>query len=232
MLVRLNKHLSELGFCSRREADRLMEEKRITVNGVLAEIGTKVTAEDLIEVDGKPLKKDNPMVYLAFHKPKGIVSTTDPEIKNNIVDYIQYPTRIFHVGRLDKDSEGLILMTNDGDIVNQILRAENHHEKEYVVTVDQPITQDFIQRMGQGVPILNTVTKPCTLTKTSSATFRIVLTEGLNRQIRRMCSYFGYRVIALKRIRIMHLHLDVPVGHYRPLTEEEITTLFALLNQT
>ena len=232
MQVRLNKYLSELGFCSRREADRLIEGKRITVNGTLAQIGTKVTHDDRIEVDGKPIQKENPFVYLAFHKPKGIVSTTDPEIEHNIVDYIQYPTRIFHVGRLDKDSEGLILMTNDGDIVNQILRAENHHEKEYVVTVDKILTQDFIHGMAQGVPILNTLTKPCILTQTSTKTFHIILTEGLNRQIRRMCSHFGYRVIALKRIRIMHLHLDVPVGQYRPLTENEITTLFTLLNRT
>jgi 23S rRNA pseudouridine2604 synthase len=183
-------------------------------------------------VDGKPIQKENPFVYLAFHKPKGIVSTTDPEIKNNIVDYIKYPTRIFHVGRLDKDSEGLILMTNNGDIVNQILRAENHHEKEYVVTVDKPITQDFIKRMSKGVPILNVITKPCKLTQTSTKTFHIILTEGLNRQIRRMCSYFGYSVISLKRIRIMHLHLDVPVGQYRVLTEDEINTLFTLLKRT
>lgn len=229
MLTRLNKYLSELGVCSRREADRLIEQERITVNGELAIMGTKVQPDDHIEVDGNPIKKDNPFVYLAFNKPVGITSTTDPKIKDNIVDYINYGTRIFHIGRLDKDSEGLILMTNDGDIVNKILRAENNHEKEYVVTVDKPITQDFIKKMAQGVPVLDTITKPCQVTQINMKTFHIVLTEGLNRQIRRMCTYFGYRVLTLKRIRIMHIPLDVPVGKYRPLTKEEENTLFKLI---
>lgn len=229
MLTRLNKYLSELGYCSRREADRLIEEQRIKVNGELALIGTKVEPSDHILVDGKPISKENPFVYLAFNKPVGIVSTTDPNIKDNIVDFIGYETRIFHIGRLDKDSEGLILMTNDGDIVNKILRAENNHEKEYVVTVDKPITQDFIKNMAQGVPILETVTKPCEVTQINLKTFHIVLTEGLNRQIRRMCSYFGYRVLTLKRIRIMHIPLDMPVGKYRSLTKEEHTKLFDMI---
>jgi len=227
--TRINKYLSESGYCSRREADRLIEQKRIKINGQLAVVGSKVTEKDIISVDDKPIKKQEEFVYLAFNKPVGITSTTDQSIKGNIVDYIGYHKRIFHVGRLDKDSEGLILMTNDGDIVNQILRTENNHDKEYVVVVNKKITPDFITNMSKGVPILDTVTKPCVIKQTGEKTFKIILTEGLNRQIRRMCDYFGYQVISLKRIRIMHIHLDVPVGTYRELTKKEIDQLFKLI---
>jgi 23S rRNA pseudouridine2604 synthase len=227
--TRINKYLSESGYCSRREADRLIEQKRIKINGQLAVVGSKVTEKDIISVDDKPIKKQEEFVYLAFNKPVGITSTTDQSIKGNIVDYIGYHKRIFHVGRLDKDSEGLILMTNDGDIVNQILRTENNHDKEYVVVVNKKITPDFITNMSKGVPILDTVTKPCVIKQTGETTFKIILTEGLNRQIRRMCDYFGYQVISLKRIRIMHIHLDVPVGKYRELTKKEIDQLFKLI---
>lgn len=229
METRINKYLSESGYCSRREADRLIEQKRIKINGQLAVVGSKVTEKDIISVDDKPIKKQEEFVYLAFNKPVGITSTTDQSIKGNIVDYIGYHKRIFHVGRLDKDSEGLILMTNDGDIVNQILRTENNHDKEYVVVVNKKITPDFITNMSKGVPILDTVTKPCVIKQTGETTFKIILTEGLNRQIRRMCDYFGYQVISLKRIRIMHIHLDVPVGKYRELTKKEIDQLFKLI---
>jgi 23S rRNA pseudouridine2604 synthase len=227
--TRINKYLSESGYCSRREADRLIEQKRIKINGQLAVVGSKVTEKDIISVDDKPIKKQEEFVYLAFNKPVGITSTTDQSIKGNIVDYIGYHKRIFHVGRLDKDSEGLILMTNDGDIVNQILRTENNHDKEYVVVVNKKITPDFITNMSKGVPILDTVTKPCVIKQTGEKTFKIILTEGLNRQIRRMCDYFNYQVISLKRIRIMHIHLDVPVGKYRELTKKEIDQLFKLI---
>lgn len=229
METRINKYLSESGFCSRREADRLIEQKRVKINGELALIGSKVTGESKITVDDKPIKRQNDFVYLAFNKPIGITSTTDQSIKGNIVDYINYHKRIFHIGRLDKDSEGLILMTNDGDIVNQILRAENNHEKEYVVVVNKKITEDFLTNMSKGVPILDTVTKPCIIKQTGDKTFKIILTEGLNRQIRRMCEFFGYQVVSLKRIRIMHIHLDVPTGKYRELTKKELDQLFKLI---
>ena len=229
--TRINKYLSESGYCSRREADRLIEQKRIKINGELAIVGSKVTDQDKITVDDKPIKKQNDLVYLAFNKPIGITSTTDQTIKDNIVDYINYHKRIFHIGRLDKDSEGLILMTNDGDIVNQILRAENNHEKEYIVVVNKKITQDFLTSMSKGVPILDTMTKPCVIKQTGEKTFKITLTEGLNRQIRRMCDYFGYQVVSLKRIRIMHIHLDVPVGKYRELTQKELDQLFRMISK-
>ena len=231
METRINKYLSESGYCSRREADRLIEQKRIKINGELALIGSKVTDQDKITVDDKPIKKQNEFVYLAFNKPIGVTSTTDQAIKGNIVDYINYHKRIFHIGRLDKDSEGLILMTNDGDIVNEILRTENNHEKEYVVVVNKKITQDFITNMAKGVPILDTITKPCIIRQTGEKTFRIILTEGLNRQIRRMCDYFGYQVVSLKRIRIMHIHLDVPTGKYRELTKKELEQLFKMIRK-
>ena len=231
METRINKYLSESGYCSRREADRLIEQKRIKINGELAVVGSKVTDQDKITVDDKPIKKQNEFIYLAFNKPVGITSTTDQTIKDNIVDYINYHKRIFHIGRLDKDSEGLILMTNDGDIVNQILRAENNHEKEYIVVVNKKITQDFLTNMSKGVPILDTVTKPCYIKQTGEKTFKIILTEGLNRQIRRMCDYFGYQVVSLKRIRIMHIHLDVPTGKYRELTKNELDHLFKLIRK-
>ncbi|QLY40753.1 23S rRNA pseudouridine(2604) synthase RluF [Hujiaoplasma nucleasis] len=223
---RINKYLSESGYCSRREADRLIEQKKVKINGELAEIGSKVKSSDTVTVHGKTIVNNQDFIYLAFNKPVGITSTTDQSIKGNIVDYINHDQRIFHVGRLDKDSEGLILMTNDGDIVNEILRSENNHEKEYLVTVDKDITQDFLEKMSKGVPILNTVTKTCKVRKINSRTFSIILTEGLNRQIRRMCDYFNYSVQSLKRVRIMHIHLDVPIGTYRELSKKELKILF------
>ncbi|MBB1150897.1 MULTISPECIES: 23S rRNA pseudouridine(2604) synthase RluF [unclassified Myroides] len=228
--TRLNKYLSEVGFCSRREADRLIEEGRITVNGKLPELGLKVTDADEIRVNGKLIRQtDEDFVYLAFNKPVGIECTTNKKVRDNIVDYINYPKRIFPVGRLDKDSEGLIIMTNDGDIVNKILRQKNNHEKEYIVTVNKPITDRFIQRMGMGVPILDTITKECRVERISRFVFRIFLTQGLNRQIRRMCEYFGYDVVALKRIRIINISLDVPVGQYREITAAELAELNQLI---
>lgn len=229
-LKRLNKFIGETGYCSRREADKLIEEGRVTINGVVAEMGTKVSANDEIRINGKLIvEKNEKMVYLAFNKPVGIECTTNLEVKNNIVDYINYPKRIFPIGRLDKASEGLIFMTNDGDIVNKILRARNNHEKEYTVTVNKPITERFIQRMGNGVPILDTVTKKCKVEQISKFTFKIILTQGLNRQIRRMSEYLGYEVTALKRIRIINISLDVPVGRYRELTDDEIKELNQLI---
>ncbi|MBU1140946.1 MAG: pseudouridine synthase [Firmicutes bacterium] len=229
MEIRINKYLSEAGYCSRREADRLIERGIVAINGEIAVIGTKVTEDDIVTVSGKRIKNDVQMVYLAFNKPIGIISTTDQTIKDNIVDYIHYSSRIFHIGRLDRDSEGLILMTNDGDIVNDILRAENNHEKEYMVRVDRRLSSDFYDKMSQGVPILDTITKPCIVEKISDKSFKIILTEGLNRQIRRMCEYFGYQVTHLKRIRIMHIKLDIPVGKYRSLTDQEKNKLFEML---
>ena len=228
--TRLNKYLSEVGFCSRREADRLIEEGRITVNGEQPEMGVKVSDQDEIRVNGHLIKNNNEKpIYLAFNKPVGIECTTNQSVRDNIVDYINYPKRIFPVGRLDKDSEGLIIMTNDGDIVNKILRQKNDHEKEYIVTVNKPVTDRFIQRMGQGVPILDTVTKQCRVEKISKNVFRIFLTQGLNRQIRRMCEFFDYDVVALKRIRIINISLDVPVGQYRNITEAELKELNRLI---
>ena len=229
-LKRLNKFIGETGFCSRREADKYIEEGRVTINGVVPELGTKVGPDDEVRIDGKLIreKREKP-VYLAFNKPVGIECTTNLEVRNNIVDYINYPTRIFPIGRLDKASEGLIFMTNDGDIVNKILRARNNHEKEYTVTVNKLITNRFIERMSNGVPILDTVTRKCKVEKISSTTFKIILTQGLNRQIRRMCEYLGYEVTALKRIRIINISLDVPVGRYRDLTDAEIKELNALI---
>jgi 23S rRNA pseudouridine2604 synthase len=229
-LKRLNKFIGETGYCSRREADKLIEEGRVTINGVVPEMGTKVSPHDEVRIDGKLIveKHDKP-VYLAFNKPVGIECTTNLEVRNNIVDYINYPKRIFPIGRLDKASEGLIFMTNDGDIVNKILRARNNHEKEYTVTVNKPITERFIQRMGNGIPILDTVTKKCKVEQISQFTFKIILTQGLNRQIRRMTEYLGYDVTALKRIRIINISLDVPVGRYRDLTDDEIKELNHLI---
>ncbi len=227
---RINKFLSESGYCSRREADRLIAEGRVTINGAVPEMGTKVFDTDEIRVNGKLIreKQDKP-VYLAFNKPVGIECTTNQSVRNNIVDYINYPERIFPIGRLDKASEGLIFMTNDGDIVNKILRARNNHEKEYIVTVDKPITDRFIRKMGSGVPILDTVTRKCKVEQISKYIFKIVLTQGLNRQIRRMCEYLGYEVTALKRIRIINISLDILVGRYRNLTDAEINELNQLI---
>ena len=223
-LVRINKYLSEIGFCSRRAADKLIEQNRVRINGQIPEKGTKISASDEVHVDNKLVsRKDEKHVYLAFNKPVGIVCTTDTRVeKNNIIDYINYPKRIFPIGRLDKPSEGLIFLTSDGDIVNKILRARNYHEKEYVVTVDRPVTADFIAKMASGVPILETITKKCKVKQTNKFEFRIVLTQGLNRQIRRMCEYFNYKVTKLKRVRIMNVHLDIPVGQWRPLTKKEL----------
>ena len=225
--VRINKYLSEVGYCSRRGADKLIEQGRVTINGTIPEKGEKIVDGDVVCVDGKPVgQRKNEMVYLAFNKPVGIVCTTDTRVeKDNIIDYINYPKRIFPIGRLDKPSEGLILLTNDGDIVNRILRSSNNHEKEYVVTVDKKITDEFIHKMANGLPVLDTITKKCLVERVNPFVFRIVLTQGLNRQIRRMCEYLDYEVKKLKRVRIMNIKLDVPVGEYRELTKSEFAEL-------
>ncbi|MDX2361733.1 MAG: 23S rRNA pseudouridine(2604) synthase RluF [Crocinitomicaceae bacterium] len=226
-LVRINKYLSEVGYCSRRAADKLIEQGRVTINGSVPEMGTKISATDEVCVDGKKISSKNESpVYIAFNKPVGIVCTTDTRVeKDNIIEYINYPSRIFPIGRLDKPSEGLIFLTNDGDIVNKILRARNNHEKEYIVSVSRPITPDFIKKMSNGVPVLDTVTRKCVVEQINRNEFRIILTQGLNRQIRRMCEYLDYRVTKLKRIRIMNVHLDVPVGKWRDLTETELNEI-------
>ncbi|GAA3567385.1 23S rRNA pseudouridine(2604) synthase RluF [Snuella lapsa] len=231
-LKRINKYLSEVGYCSRREADKLIEAGRVTVNGELPEKGTKIAANDVVSVDGKLINvTKKSFVYLALNKPVGIVCTTDTRVeKDNIIDFINYPKRIFPIGRLDKQSEGLILLTDDGDIVNKILRASNNHEKEYIVKVDKPISQTFIKRMASGVPILDRVTKKCKVEKINTYEFRIILTQGLNRQIRRMCEYFNYTVVTLKRIRIMNIKLDTPIGEYRELTSDEFNELNRLIS--
>lgn len=235
-LTRLNKFLSEVGYCSRRAADKLIDEGRVTINGVIPEMGTKVKDSDEVHVDGKRIKKsEKAFVYLAFNKPIGIVCTTDTTVeKNNIIDYINYPKRIFPIGRLDKPSEGLILLTDDGDIVNKILRASNNHEKEYIVTVDKPISQTFIERMAGGIYLedLGKTTKKCVVKKIDSHTFSIILTQGLNRQIRRMCEYLTYEVQTLKRVRIMNIKLDMPIGKYRELTKNELKELNNLLEDS
>ena len=220
---RLNKYLSEIGYCSRRAADKLIEEKRILVNGELPQMGQKVSPDDKIEINGEKIqdpKKEH--VYLAFNKPVGVVCTTDQRDKDNIIDFINYPQRIFPIGRLDKPSEGLILLTSNGDIVNKILRSRYNHEKEYIVTVNKLVSEDFIKRMRNGIPILDTVTKKCEVESISKFTFRIILTQGLNRQIRRMCEYLGYEVTKLKRVRIMNIKLNCSVGEYVHLSEKEI----------
>ncbi len=232
--TRLNKYLSEIGHCSRRAADKLIDEGRIQVNGKTVLMGQKVSPSDRIEVDGI-LIEDNQEnnVYIAFNKPTGIVCTTDTRVeKDNIIDYINYPNRIFPIGRLDKMSEGLILLTNDGDIVNKILRARNNHEKEYIVTVNKPITNDFIEKIKNGLPILDQITKKCFAEQIHKKEFRIILTQGLNRQIRRMCEYLEYRVVKLKRIRIMNIELNTKVGRYRDLTKKEMTELQSLLSDS
>ena len=233
-LKRINKYLSEVGYCSRREADKLIEAGRVTINGVVPEMGSKISQNDVVEVDGKPVvDSKEAFVYLAFNKPVGIVCTTDTNVeKDNIIDFINYPKRIFPIGRLDKPSEGLILLTDDGDIVNKILRASNNHEKEYLVKVDKPISQTFVERMSGGIPILDRVTKKCQVEKLSTYEFRIILTQGLNRQIRRMCEYLNYEVETLKRVRIMNIKLDIPVGEYRELTTEELKELNGLIQDS
>ncbi len=232
--TRINKFLSEVGFCSRREADRLIEEGRVTINGKVPEMGTKVGPGDKVCVDGKPIAAPKEQhVYIAFNKPVGIVCTTDVKAeKDNIIDYIAHPKRIFPVGRLDKPSEGLILLTSEGDIVNKILRAGNNHEKEYIVTVNKPVTPDFIKKMSGGIPILDTVTKKCLVEQIGKNKFRIILTQGLNRQIRRMCEYLDYEVTKLVRTRIMHLKLDVKVGEWRDLTDDELKELNRLVSDS
>ena len=235
MATRINKYLSEVGFCSRRAADRLIEEGKVSINGEITEIGSKVKEGDQVEVEGQkiinPTKQKN--IYLAFNKPIGIVCTTDRGVEpDNIIDFIKYPKRIFPIGRLDKPSEGLIFLTNDGDIVNKILRSKNNHEKEYIVSVNRPINKDFIQRMSNGVEILDTITKNCFVKQLGQKKFKIILTQGLNRQIRRMCESLGYRVKSLKRVRIMNIKLDVPTGKYREFTKEELIELNRLLENS
>ena len=235
MVTRINKYLSEVGYCSRREADRLIQEGKVTINGKISEIGTKVEDDDQVEVEGQRIEKSTKQknIYLAFNKPVGIVCTTDTRVEpNNVIDFIKYPKRIFPIGRLDKLSEGLIFLTNDGDIVNKILRARNNHEKEYIVKVNRPINSDFIESMSNGVEILGTITKDCFVKKLGPKQFKIILSQGLNRQIRRMCEVLGYRVRSLKRVRIMNIKLDVPLGKYREFTKEELLGLNALLENS
>lgn len=232
-MIRINKFISETGYCSRREADKLVEQGKVTLNGRVAVLGDKASEADDVRVNGKPLKEKKAPVYIAFNKPVGITCTTERQIKGNIVDFIGHKERIFPIGRLDKPSEGLIFLTSDGDIVNKILRAGNNHEKEYVVTVDKMITPEFIAKMSAGVPILDTITKKCFVRKEGSHVFTIILTQGLNRQIRRMCEYLGYSVNKLKRVRIMNVTLDnLPVGKWRNLTEEEMKFISAAVESS
>ena len=235
MATRINKYLSEVGYCSRREADRLILEGKVTINGKIPEIGTKVEESDQVEVKGQRIEKSKRQknIYLAFNKPVGVVCTTDRRVEpENIIDFIKYPSRIFPIGRLGKLSEGLIFLTNDGDIVNKILRARNNHEKEYIVSVNRPIDREFVKSMSNGVQILDTKTKNCLVEKLGPKKFKIVLTQGLNRQIRRMCDSLGYRVEPLKRVRIMNIKLDVPMGKYREFTKEELLELNGLLENS
>ena len=241
--VRLNKYLSEAGVCSRREADRLIESGKVTVDGVTAQMGMRVTAGQIVKVGKKTVSKQDEMIVLAVNKPKGIVCTEDQRERDSIVRFLNYPVRVTYAGRLDKDSRGLLLMTNNGDIINQMMRAANRHEKEYFVTVNKPvdereykvtvdkeITEQFIKKMSEGVPILDTVTRPCTVKKIGKYTFSIILTQGLNRQIRRMCAAFGYEVKDLVRIRIMNIRLgSLKEGAYRKLTDEELEELYEML---
>jgi len=235
MATRINKYLSEVGYCSRRQADRLIEEGLVTINGKISKVGTKLEEGDQVEVQGQIIKKSikQKYIYLAFNKPIGIVCTTNRRVEpDNIIDFIKYPTRIFPIGRLDKPSEGLIFLTNDGDIVNKILRSRNNHEKEYIVGVNRPINRDFINSMSEGVKILDTITKNCYVKQLGPKKFKIVLTQGLNRQIRRMCESLGYRVQSLKRVRIMNIKLDVATGKYREFTQEELSELNRLLENS
>ncbi len=235
--TRINKYLSEIGYCSRRAADDLILKKRVTINGSVPEMGTKIVPGDVVKVDGKIVSApDEKHVYIAFNKPIGIVCTTDTKVeKNNIIDYIKYPKRIFPIGRLDKPSEGLILLTSDGDIVNKILRARNNHEKEYIVTVNKPVTEEFLSKMRNGVPVLDTITRKCKVDQLDRNRFKIVLTQGLNRQIRRMCDYLDFKVVKLKRIRIMNIQLDLQIGKWRYLSlieMNEINRLIATSSKT
>ena len=235
MTTRINKYLSESGYCSRRAADRLIEEGKVTINGEIPELGTKVNEDDQVKVEGQIIEKSTKQkkIYLAFNKPVGIVCTTDRRVEpDNIIDFIKYPKRIFPIGRLDKSSEGLIFLTNDGDIVNKILRARNNHEKEYIVIVNRQINKDFIQRMSNGVEILETITKNCIVKQLGAKKFKIILTQGLNRQIRRMCEALGYRVQSLQRVRIMNIKLNIPKGKYREFTKGELIELNRLLENS
>lgn len=231
--VRLNKFISDTGYCSRREADKLIEQGKVRINGKVPEMGTKVNPDDSVAVNGKVISEKQKRIYIALNKPVGITCTTERHIQGNVVDFIDYPTRIFPIGRLDKPSEGLIFLTNDGDIVNKILRAGNAHEKEYLVKVDQPITDRFISGMSKGVPILGTITKPCKLIKQSNTEFKIVLTQGLNQQIRRMCEHFGYEVKALQRTRIMNIDMKgLQTGQWRLLTDDEIKEINLMVSRS
>lgn len=224
--LRINKYLSSIGYCSRREADRLIEQGKITIDGHIALVGEQVTKDQLITIKGIPVGDKPREIVIAFNKPKGIVCTSSEKEKNNIIDYLHFPTRIYPVGRLDKDSTGLILLTNDGDLTDRILRGKNNHEKEYLVTVQKPLRPEIIHAMEQGIPILDTITRPCHIIQIDSHTFRIILTQGLNRQIRRMCEYFGYKVLTLKRVRVMNIHLgELPEGTWREITGNELIEL-------
>lgn len=233
MEIRLNKYLSEAGICSRREADRLIESGRVTVDGKRADTGMKITESQVVRVGKKEIRPKNEMVLLAVNKPVGIVCTEEKREKNNIINFLKYPTRVTYIGRLDKDSEGLLLMTNNGDIINKMMRSGNQHEKEYKVTVNKPITPEFIEKMANGVPILDTVTRKCKVEMIGKYKFRIILTQGLNRQIRRMCEYFGYKVTQLQRVRVMNIELgNLKPGEYRKVTEDEITELYELIKDS
>ncbi len=229
----LNKYISETGICSRREADRLIEERRVTLNGKIAQKGNRVLPNDVVKIDGKPLRNKQKAVYIALNKPRGITCTTDLKDKANIIDFLRFPERVFPIGRLDKDSDGLIFLTNDGDIVNKILRAGNSHEKEYVVTVNKPIVGNFIQKMANGVEILGTVTQKCAIRQEGKNKFRIILKQGMNRQIRRMCEALGYEVQTLTRVRIMNISLtNIPLGKWRFFTPKEIETINRLVQHS
>ncbi|MBK1812427.1 23S rRNA pseudouridine(2604) synthase RluF [Clostridium sp. YIM B02505] len=231
--LRINKYISETGICSRREADKLIEQGRVSIDGKVATTGTKVGLNQKVLIDGKPISKQNEAVYIVLNKPVGITCTTEKKIKGNIVDFVNHKKRIFPIGRLDKDSQGLILLTNDGDIVNKILRAGNNHEKEYIVTVNKPITDEFISNMAKGVPILGVITKKCVVKREGKSVFRIVLTQGLNRQIRRMCEYFGYKVVKLERIRIMNINLGgLKIGQWRELSRKEMDGINKLISDS
>ena len=224
--IRLNKAISSTGYCSRREADKLIEQGKVLLNGVVGVLGDRVGGSDEISVEGKVLKREARLVYIALNKPTGITCTTELDVRDNIIDFVNHKDRIFPIGRLDQPSEGLIFLTNDGDIVNKILRAGNNHEKEYAVMVDKPVTNDFLRKMANGVPILDTVTKKCQVEKESDYVFKITLTQGLNRQIRRMCEHLGYEVYRLKRLRIMNVTLDdLPLGKWRDLTPSELNEI-------
>ncbi len=229
----LNKYISASGFCSRREADALIEQARVTINDELAQKTDRVLEGDTVEVDGEPIRKKVKPIYIAFNKPQGVTSTTDVKDRSNIIYYINHPKRIFPIGRLDKDSEGLIFLTNDGDVVNKILRAGNNHEKEYIVSVDQPIDHNFIQAMSNGIPLMGTITKKCYVRQEGNKRFRIVLTQGLNRQIRRMCEHLGYKVMKLTRVRIMNIALgDLQPGKWRYFTQDEVNKINIMLSSS